>query len=435
MRPDTIYALSSGRGVAGVAVIRLSGPDSRGAIEAMTAKPAPAARRAVLRSLIHPETAEPLDLALVLWLPGPASATGEDTAEFHVHGGLAVIEGVLAALARLPGLRPAEPGAFTRRAFDNGKLDLTRVEGLGDLLAAETQAQRRQALQQLGGRLERLYEGWRDRLVRTMAYVAADLDFAEGEDDVPAGLPAAVRQDLADLSQEIEAHLNDSGRGERLRQGLTVAITGAPNAGKSSLVNWLAGRDVAIVSPYAGTTRDTIEVHLNLGGYPVTVIDTAGLRETHDPIEREGIARARARAAAADLVVHLSAPDAAEEAPPASGAPIWRYINKADLLAGTQGNAISVTQGQGMDDFVARLTGFAASQMPQGDAPMLTRARHRQHLEACRSELIAAQSRDDDPVLQAEHLRRAAQALGTLTGRIDIEDLLDVIFREFCIGK
>ncbi|WP_246048218.1 hypothetical protein [Hankyongella ginsenosidimutans] len=181
----------------------------------------------MLRSLIHPETAEPLDLALVLWLPGPASATGEDTAEFHVHGGLAVIEGVLAALARLPGLRPAEPGAFTRRAFDNGKLDLTRVEGLGDLLAAETQAQRRQALQQLGGRLERLYEGWRDRLVRTMAYVAADLDFAEGEDDVPAGLPAAVRQDLADLSQEIEAHLNDSGRGERLRQGLTVAITGA----------------------------------------------------------------------------------------------------------------------------------------------------------------------------------------------------------------
>lgn len=435
MHADTIYALSSGRGVAGVAVIRLSGPASQPAIEHLTRKPPPEPRRAVLRALTHPQTAEPLDQAMVLWLPGPASATGEDMAELHVHGGLAVIEGVLAALGSLPGLRPAEPGAFTRRAFDNGKLDLTRVEGLGDLLAAETQAQRRQALQQLGGQLERLYEGWRARLVRIMAYVAADLDFAEGEDDVPAGLPDAVRRDLAGLCREIADHLRDSGRGERLRQGLAVAVTGAPNAGKSSLVNWLAGRDVAIVSPHAGTTRDAIEVHLNLGGYPVTIIDTAGLRETQDPIEREGIARARARAAAADLIVHLTAADIPDEILPASAAAIWRYTSKADLLTAEQGDAISVTRGTGLDALVARLTHHAASQMSRGDAPLLTRARHRRHLEACLSELARAQTHDVDLVLQAEHLRRAAQELGALTGCIDVEDLLDVIFRDFCIGK
>lgn len=372
---------------------------------------------------------------MVLWLPGPASATGEDMAEFHVHGGPAVIEGVLGALAVLPDLRPAEPGAFTRRAFENGKLDLTRVEGLGDLLAAETPAQRRQALQQLSGRLERLYDGWRGRLVHIMAHVAAELDFAEGEDDVPAGLPEAASGDLGGLIREIGEHLRDAGRGERLRQGLTVAVTGAPNAGKSSLVNWLAGRDVAIVSPHAGTTRDAIEVHLNLCGNPVTLVDTAGLRDTSDPVEREGIARARARAAAADLIIHLTAADAAADTIPESAAPIWRYTSKADLMAETLGDAISISHGHGLETLLARLTTFAASQMPQDDAPLLTRARHRRHLENCRSELEAAVACCDDAVLLAEHLRRAAQELGSLTGRIDVEDLLDIIFREFCIGK
>lgn len=431
----TVYALSSGRGVAGVAVIRLSGRASSAAIERLTGKALPPPRKAVLRTLRHPETTDPLDQALVLWLPGPGSATGEDMAEFHVHGGLAVIEGVLEALGSLPGLSPAEPGAFTRRAFENGTLDLTRVEGLGDLLAAETPAQRRQALAQLGGRLETLYEGWRARLIRIMAYVAADLDFAEGEDDVPAGLPDTVHQDLIDLTRAIEAHLGDSGRGERLRQGLVVAITGAPNAGKSSLVNWLAGRDVAIVSPHAGTTRDAIEVHLNLGGYPVTVIDTAGLRETSDPIETEGIARAHARAAAADLVVHLVAPDINSGPPPESSAPVWQYTSKADLPGADSGDALSVVVGTGLERFVARLTAYAASQMAAGDAPVLTRARHRHHLDACCTELQGAQARTGDAVLLAEHLRRAAQALGALTGRVDVEDLLDVIFRDFCIGK
>ena len=298
---DTIFALSSGRGPAAIAVVRISGPRAGEALKALTGK-LPAPREAALARVRDPQTKETIDQALILWFPGPNSETGEDTAELQLHGGRAVIAATLAALARLPGLRPAEAGEFTRRAFENGKLDLTAVEGLADLVAAETQGQRRQALRQLQGALGNRAESWRQRLIKALALVEARIDFSD-EADVPEDLLAPALAIARELEGEIAAALADGGRGERLREGLTVAIAGPPNAGKSTLLNRLAKREAAIVSPYAGTTRDVIEVHLDLGGWPVTLLDTAGIRETGDPVEMEGVRRARERAQGADLVL------------------------------------------------------------------------------------------------------------------------------------
>jgi tRNA modification GTPase len=298
----TIFALSSGPGRAGVAVVRISGRRAHTALEAVVGR-CPSPRHASYAPICHPETGEALDRGLILWLPGPGSATGEDMAELHVHGGRAVVDGVLDALAHVAGLRPAEPGEFTRRAFDNGKLDLTQVEGLADLIAAETVAQRRQALRQMDGALAALYESWRGSLVRASAHAEAAIDFSDEE--LPPDLVDRLAADVRDLRAEIEAHLDDNHLGERLRDGIQIAIVGAPNVGKSSLINALAKRDAAIVAPTPGTTRDVIEVHLDLGGYPVTVADTAGLRESADEVEAEGVARARARASAADFVLRV----------------------------------------------------------------------------------------------------------------------------------
>lgn len=440
---STIFALSSGHGRAGVAVIRVSGPEARTALEALGARGL-GPRLAALRNLVDPISGEPIDRALCLWFPGPSSFTGEDVAELHVHGGRAVIDAVIVALSRVEGLAPAEPGAFTRRAFDNDRLDLTSVEGLADLINAETEAQRRQALRQAGGALARCYESWRGRLVSIMAELEAGIDFAD-EGDVAERLGVPDRAKLEALAGEMSAHLDDGGRAERLREGLAVVIAGPPNAGKSSLLNLLARRDVAIVSETPGTTRDVIEVHLDLGGLPVTLIDTAGLRVAGDTIETEGVARARARVESADLVIWLTDATAHQPSPSVDsgnrGHARIDVVNKLDLegarAPGETEIGVSVKTGAGIDALLAALATHAGELMAAGgDGGAPTRARHRHALIEARDAVLAAASGEGRPVeLIAEDLRLAARALGRITGRVDVEDLLDSIFRDFCIGK
>ena len=531
MPTDTIFALSSGRPPAAIGVVRVSGPKAGDALRAVTGS-LPPAKLAKLVSVRDPQTKDTLDQAVALWFPGPASETGEDVAELQLHGGRAVIAAVLGVLGRMDGLRLAEPGEFTRRGFENGKLDLTAVEGLADLIGAETEAQRRQALRQLRGALGGKAEDWRGRLIAAQAQVEAGIDFSD-EGDVPEGLLFAARHAARQLLIEIEETLADAGRGERLREGLVVAIAGPPNAGKSTLLNRLAKREVAIVSPHAGTTRDVIEVHLDLGGYPVTLLDTAGQRESDDPVEREGIRRARARAAEADLIMWvtedddgLSAPSAADirpmaEAPdhgstgqtqplaeaaiggparrnlpkgeiadlasaspptpaarpasakmppalrsaltdarPTDGGVVWVVRNKIDKISNdnaVDGNShlhsrrsisseyefnkdepellfnVSALTGNGIDALVAALSRFAATALAT-ESGLITRARHRQTLEEVADHLRRFGTAHAEE-LAAEELRLAARALGRLTGRVDVEDVLDVIFRDFCVGK
>jgi tRNA modification GTPase len=436
---DTICALASAPGRAGVAVIRISGPAAGGALRSLCG-PLPAPRHASLRKLKHPQSDDLLDRGLVLWLPGPASFTGEDMAELHVHGGRAVIGGVIGALVSAPGMRLAEPGEFARRAFENGKLDLTEVEGLADLIAAETEAQARQALSQAEGGALSLYESWRDELVKAQALAEAGLDFAD-EADVAAD--AAVQADaiVAKLLASISQHLQDR-RGERLRDGFRIVIAGAPNAGKSSLLNALARRDVAIVSEEAGTTRDVIEVHLDLGGLPVIVTDTAGLREAEGAVEAEGIKRALARAGEADLVlwvVDATAPqwDAPDTLIAAKTGKVC-VLNKVDLVKTPQiaeGLALSAKTGEGVAALVELLADRARDGLAVGEPAIVTRARHRTELEAACLALERFRGERGGPELKAEELRLAARHLGRLTGRIDVEEVLGAIFAEFCIGK
>lgn len=439
---DTIFALSSGAPPAGVAVVRISGPGARRGLEGL-AGGVPEPRRASLR-LIKGEDGEELDRGVVLFFAGPASATGEDVAELHLHGGRAVVSAVLDRLGEIDGFRPAEAGEFTRRAFINGKLDLAQVEGLADLVAAETEAQRRQALRQVNGWLSVVYEGWRSRLMRARAMVEAGLDFAD-EDDVPEDAGAEVWTDVATVGREIAAHLDDGHRGERLRTGAEIVVLGPPNAGKSSLVNALARRDVAIVTAEPGTTRDLIEVHLDLGGFPATVVDTAGLREAGGAIEAEGIRRAESRAGGADLVLALSDMTDGHFKPGARvTAPVLRVGTKLDLVGSEAEQrrkaagfdiVVSSRTGEGLPALCDRIAAFLKAEFSAGEAPVITRARHRDALEACRQAIDGACKESPSDELRAEELRRATDALGRITGRVGVEDVLDVIFREFCIGK
>jgi tRNA modification GTPase len=504
--PATIFALSSGRGPAAIAVIRISGPRAGDALKQLTGK-IPSPRQATLARIRDPRTQDIIDEALGLWFPAPHSETGEDVAELQLHGGRAVIAAVLGALASLDGLKPAEAGEFTRRAFDNGKLDLTAVEGLADLAAAETLGQRRQAFRQMKGLLGNRAEAWRQRLIQALALVEARIDFSD-EADVPENLLSPALAIARELETEIATALADGGRGERLREGLVVAIAGPPNAGKSTLLNRIARREAAIVSPFAGTTRDVIEVHLDLGGWPVTLLDTAGIRATDDPVELEGVRRARERAQGADLVLWMvdagqgaAAENAAREgAALASVAPegerserprndkfsdpgpiIWLIRNKIDLIGAigqrtehrvpsiitseaafdptkalrnvvdkglTNRNEsvsisseyefnISAVTGDGFDRLLDQLFRQAETFLAGAEQAVVTRARHPRPLEEGVAALGRAQAgevagRED---LLAEELRIAARALGRLTGRVDVEDVLDVIFRDFCIGK
>ena len=402
-----------------------------------------------------PASGEIIDEALALWFPAPRSETGEDVAELQLHGGQAVIAGVLDALATIEGCRPAEAGEFTRRAFENGRLDLTAVEGLADLIAAETQAQRRLAYRQLKGLIGDRAEAWRRRLIEALALVEARIDFSD-EADVPEDLLGPALFAAQQLRDEIAGVLADGRRGERLRDGLVVAIAGPPNAGKSTLLNRLARREAAIVSPYAGTTRDVIEVHLDLDGYPVTLLDTAGIRDSAEPVEQEGVRRARERAAAADLVLWVIDPSAGGLA--ANGYPenlanaeLWLIRNKIDLVAasscatGEKSNrneskftlSISALTGVGMEALTVALSSYAKTYFAATESAVITRARHRHALEETVAALDRALARDHstDEELIAEELRSAATTLGRLTGRVDVEDILDVIFRDFCIGK
>jgi tRNA modification GTPase len=454
---DTIFALSSGRLPAAIAVVRVSGPRAGHALAALARK-MPAPREAMLVRLRDPadgatggeSTSEPIDDALVLWFPAPKSETGEDTVEFHVHGGRAVVAALVRALGAMEGLRPAEPGEFTRRSFANGKLDLTGVEGLADLIGAETEAQRRQAFRQLRGLLGEQAESWRTRLIAALALVEAVIDFPD-EGDVPHDLVAPARDIARELYEEIGALLDDQHRGERLRDGLVVAIAGPVNVGKSSIINRLAGRSAAIVSPHAGTTRDVIEVHLDLGGYPVTMLDTAGLRDSGDPVEQDGVRRARERAAEADLVLWVVDATAAEPVPPQADLGVqspetWIVFNKCDIAQHDCGRAaeyrghkwlgVSAKTGQNFDKLLKMLEEYLAADFATDQSVLITRARHRHLLESCRHSLGRAlaepQGRED---IIAEELRLAARDLGRLTGRVDVEDVLDVIFRDFFLGK
>jgi tRNA modification GTPase len=428
---DTIFALSSGLPPSGIAVLRVSGPHAAESLEAL-AGGLPPTRLATRRTLFN-EAGDPVDDAIVLWFPAPHSATGEAVAEFHVHGGRAIIAALVAALSAVPGLRPAEPGEFTRRAYENGKIDLVAAEALDDLIHAQTEQQRRLAFQQFGGLLGAQARDWRARIIAASALVEAGIDFSD-ESDVAHGTLTAAKEEALQLRGQIATALARSGRSERLREGLTVAIAGPPNAGKSTLLNCIAGRDVAIVSPYPGTTRDALEVQLDLGGYPVTLIDTAGLRETDDVVEQEGIRRALARAAEADLVLWLAEGNM-DAGPPqdVAATELWIVRTKADQGATTGARALSGRTGQGVPELLSELEAFAQRQFPQ-DSALVTRERHRLALNAVVAALDRAAACIEAELL-AEELRLAAFELGRLLGRIDVEDVLGDIFSRFCIGK
>ena len=445
MTISTIHAIATPPGRSGVAVVRVSGPRVR-AIVAALAGPVPAPRRASLRRLVY--EGRTIDEALVLVFPAPASFTGEDVAEFHTHGSLAVLAALLAALRDL-GSRPAEPGAFTRRALENGRLDLTQVEGLADLLDAETEAQRRQALALQDGALSRLVAGWIAVLTDAMARIEARIDFAE-EGDVAAQSDSDDAPLLA-IRAAMQAALAEAGRGRRVREGLRVVVAGPPNAGKSSLMNALAQADVAIVTDVPGTTRDALDALLDCEGHAVLLTDTAGLRASDDAVERIGIARARDRIGAADLVLWLG-----DTAPPADliGAPVWHIGTKADMKADmradrktdlTPGSAHSVhlahpapdlwtsaRTGAGLAELTHRLAAFAGGQV--ASPALLARERQRAHVAEA-AEAVARALDAPQPEMRADDLRAALTALHRLTGRFDVEHVLDALFSTFCIGK
>lgn len=453
----TIYALSTPPGRSGVAVVRVTGPAAKASLRALTGKN-PAPRMATLTRITDPQSGAAIDQGLVLLFAAPASYTGEDLVEYHVHGSIAVINALVTALSKQPHHRLAEPGEFTRRAFEHGKLDLTAAEAVADLIDAETEAQRTLALEQLGGSLSGLYEGWAHDLSRALAHLEADIDFPD--EDLPDGIAAHVHPVLKKMIAALDDHLSDNRRGERLRDGLQVAVIGAPNAGKSSLVNMLAQRDVAIVSAQAGTTRDVIEVHLNIGGYPVIIADTAGLRPDqigttgHDAIEGEGIRRALARAESADIRLLMFDATALPAIDPHTLALVNDHaiivLNKTDIHP--QGEAalrdslpevlkslpvigLSVSRETGLTDLTtALITQIETLIGRHRDAPTLTRQRHRSALMECRDSLTRALTAPL-PEMVAEDVRLAVRALGHITGRVDVEDLLDIIFRDFCIGK
>jgi tRNA modification GTPase len=438
---DTIFALSSGPPPAGVAVIRVSGPGVRQALGRMIDS-VPEPRRATVREVKGPDGSV-IDQALAIFFAAPKSFTGEDLAEFHVHGGRAVVGAMLTALGKMERFRLAEAGEFTRRAFLNRRLDLAQVEGLADLVQAETDAQRRAALRQAAGALGKICEGWRDRLLGARALVEAGFDFSDEADVLGDEIEKVAWEEVRKLAAEIGAYLAQR-TAERIREGLEVVILGPPNAGKSSLLNALARRDVAIVTPEAGTTRDLIEVHLDLGGYPVTVVDTAGLREAAGAAEREGIRRAEERASRADMVIWLGDLMAGPIKDEPLAANVIRVAGKADLFDSEEERlpafrgydmAVSPKTGAGLAELVERISRFARESFAPGEGSLITRERHRLALGECVEALNRSLDRSAATELRAEELRRATDALGRISGRVGVEDLLDVIFREFCIGK
>jgi tRNA modification GTPase len=441
----TIFALSSGRGRAGVAVVRLSGPRAGDVLDLM-APPRPKPRFAAFRRVRDPQSGEVIDEGLVLYFAGPKTETGEDIAELHIHGGRAVIARTLAAIGRIEGCRLAEPGEFSRRAFLNGKIDLTAAEGLADLVDAETEAQRRQALRQVAGEMAAVYAEWRRALVEACGLVEAAIDFSD-EADVAEKSVATARERVEGLVHSIRQALDNRHRGEIVREGFHVALAGAPNAGKSSLLNVLARREAAIVSEEAGTTRDVIEVRLDLCGLPVIISDTAGLREATGAVEREGIRRTIATAQGADLVLWLQDASGPAVPMPKELLPVSNrvlpVVSKIDLAGGVvptgypaEALGVSAKTGIGLDKLQDLVADRAAEGAGDLSGTVVTQARHRQHLEAALGGLEAFLVGDPAAAeLRAEDLRRAALQLGRITGHVGAEEVLGEIFGRFCIGK
>jgi tRNA modification GTPase len=437
---ETIYAISSGATKAGVCVIRISGEDASKALTELTSKPLPEHRLASVRYLYDGE--ELLDDSLVIYFQAPNSFTGEDVVELHIHGGRAVIDGVLNALSKIDNFRIAEPGEFSRRAFENAKMDLTKAEAIADLIDAETKAQKKQALRQMDGELGRLYETWRQKLKEVLAYTEATIDFSEDDVSTDSMLPKVKK-----VMHEIDGHLNDRGRGEKLREGLSIAILGAPNAGKSQLLNAIAKREVAIVSETAGTTRDIIDVHLDLNGYPAIISDTAGIREADNDIEHEGIMRALKKAENADIkVVMFDCTQMAEK----EGLDLVDentivVLNKCDMeknndtISAVQSKSnnvleISALTGLNLDTFLDVLEKETESRLFSAGSATITRDRHRKFLQNANDALARAMHAPETE-LQAEDIRIAVREIGKITGSVEIEELLDIIFSDFCIGK
>ena len=435
---DTIFALSSGAAPSGVSVIRVSGPQTTVILEALAGE-IPSPRMASYRT-IRTRNGFPIDTGLILFFPGPASFTGEDSAEFQIHGSRAVISALSRELAAFPDTRLALQGEFSRRAFENGKLDLVEVEGLADLVAAETEMQRRLALEQSSGGLSRLYDSWAERITRSRALIEAELDFPD-EDDVPGSVSDQIWISLIELRREIQDHLSHADMGEIVRDGFKVVIAGAPNAGKSSLMNWFAQKDVAIVTEIAGTTRDVLHVDINLNGYLVRLYDTAGLRDTADIVEQEGIRRAQVALTNADLVLFLADIGSSNpiDAADLERAPSHVIVGtKRDLYpsAASYDLQISTLTGEGLPelrDFV-----FSSIEQKFGGLSLAvpTRERHMDSLAKCLTALsVAIDQTEQSLEIRAESLRLSSDYLGRITGRVDVEDLLGVIFSEFCIGK
>ena len=434
---DTIFALATPPGRGAVAIIRISGPETAQVLEQLgagTVKP----RLASVRNLRHDDRL--IDQALVLYFVGPNSYTGEDTAELHLHGGRAVIEAASKALIAL-GVRPAEAGEFTRRAFQNGRMDLAQAEAVADLIDAETDAQKSQALGQLDGALSQTYAGFRADLLKAMSLVEAEIDFPDEE--VPDNLARTAGPVLDGLIGNLEAALSDADRGRRVREGYRIVLLGETNAGKSSLFNALTAREAAIVTPIAGTTRDVLDADIMIGGYAVTLSDTAGLRDSDDPVEAEGIRRARARAKAADLRLWVRSPQTVGADPAANyvGPRDLQILNKADLGAiepasGIEALTVSTLTGEGMSQLQQWLAERLARDLSGADFPAITRERHRRRLvEALEAVRMARRALDVAPEMAGDDLRRASDALSRVTGAIGVEDILGEVFSSFCIGK
>jgi tRNA modification GTPase len=436
----TIFALATPPGKSGVAIIRISGPDAISCLNQITKTSIPEPRKAALRAIINPLTDQLIDQAIIIIFPGPNSFTGEDIVELHIHGSRAVINILIKLLSKFTNFRLANPGEFSKRAFLNGKMDLTAAEGLNDLIESETLIQQQQAMRQMQGNLANIYENWKQNLIRILALIEAYLDFPD--DDIPANVIDEVNENVASLYKKIGTHLNDQHRGEILRRGIYVAILGAPNVGKSSLLNYLAKRDVAIVSNIAGTTRDIIEVNLDLAGFPVTIADTAGIRESQDLIEKEGIIRALQRAENADIKIIMLAADDMDsfnnEISSIIDSNSIILINKIDqknnLSSIENAIEISVNQNIGLEFFIEKLSSIIEDKFSPSSDPVITRERHRYHLNKC-YEALSYFTLNKPLELASEDLRIAARSLGQIVGVIDVETILDEIFINFCIGK